>query len=135
MCARSRLRSQRVGTDSVSRSTRTRSTSAASSRFGAAGVELLVRGFDRSHLLLRSRRVRTFQNQTASDVVEKIVTEAGFQADCDPSGEPHEFIQQDNESDWDFIWRLAERIGFDFYIEDTTARFRKPTPEGAVELE
>jgi phage protein D len=104
-------------------------------RFGAGGVELLVRGFDRSHVLLRSRRVRTFQNQTASDVVEKIVTEAGFEADCDPSGEPHEFIQQDNESDWDFIWRLAERIGFDFYVEDMTARFRKPTPEGAVELE
>jgi phage protein D len=103
-------------------------------RFGAGGVELLVRGFDRSHVLLRSRRARTFQNQTASDIVEKIVTEAGFQADCDPSGEPHEFVQQDNETDWDFIWRLAERIGFDFYVEDRTARFRKPTPEGAVEL-
>jgi len=104
-------------------------------RFGAGGVELLVRGFDPSHVLLRSRRVRTFQNQTASDIVAKIVTDAGFQADCDPSGEPHEFIQQDNESDWDFIWRLAERIGFDFYVEDRMARFCRPAPEGAIELE
>ena len=34
------------------------------------------------------------------------------------SGEPHEFMQQDNETDWDFIWRLAERIGFEFVVED-----------------
>ena len=104
-------------------------------RFGAGGVELLVRGFDRSHVLLRTRRVRTFQNQTTSDIVGKIVEQAGFQPDCDPSGEPHDFVQQDNETDWDFIWRLAERIGFEFIVEDEIAHFRKPTPEGAVELE
>ena len=103
--------------------------------FGSGGVELLVRGFDRSHVLLRSRRVRTFQNQTSSDIVSKIVQEAGFRSQCDPSGEPHEFVQQDNETDWDFIWRLAERVGFEFMVEDQTAMFRKPTPEGAVELE
>ncbi len=102
--------------------------------FGAGAVELLVRGFDRSHVLLRSRRVRTFQNQTSSDIVAKIVREAGFQADCDPSGDPHDFMQQDNETDWDFIWRLAERVGFEFVMEDQTAHFRKPTPEGAIEL-
>ena len=102
--------------------------------FGAGDVELIVRGFDRSHVLLRSRNVRTFQNQTSSDIVSKIVQEAGFQADCDPSGDPHDFMQQDNETDWDFIWRLAERVGFEFVVEDQTAHFRKPTPEGAIEL-
>jgi phage protein D len=103
--------------------------------FGAGAVELLVRGFDRSHALLRSRKVRTFQNQTSSDIVSKIVQEAGFQADCDSSGEPHEFVQQDNETDWDFIWRLAERIGFEFVVEDQTAYFRKPDAEGPIEID
>jgi uncharacterized protein involved in type VI secretion and phage assembly len=103
--------------------------------FGAGGVELLVRGFDRSHVLLRSRKVRTFQNQTSSDIVEKLVQEAGFEADCDASGEPHEFMQQDNETDWDFIWRLAERVGFEFVIEGTTAHFRKPQADDPVSLE
>jgi len=102
--------------------------------FGAGTVELLVRGFDRSHVLLRSRKVRTFQNQTSSDIVSKIVQEAGFQADCDSSGDPHDFMQQDNETDWDFIWRLAERVGFEFVMEDQTAHFRKPGPGGAIEL-
>jgi phage protein D len=103
--------------------------------FGAGGVELLVRGFDRSHVLLRARRVRTFQNQTSSDIVGKIARDAGFSVECDSSGEPHEFIQQDNESDWDFIWRLADRVGFEFVVEGRTAHFRRPSPEGAIELE
>jgi Rhs element Vgr protein len=103
--------------------------------FGAGGVELLVRGFDRSHVLIRARNVRTFQNQTSSDIVEKIVKEAGFQAQCDPSGDPHEFMQQDNETDWDFIWRLAERVGFEFVVDDTTAHFRKQAADDPVQLQ
>ncbi len=30
----------------------------------------------------------------------------------------YEFIMQDNVTDWDFIWRLAERAGFEFVVED-----------------
>lgn len=104
--------------------------------FGPGSVELTVRGFDRSHVLLRSRKVRTFQNQTSSDIVEKIVKEAGFEAQTDPSGDPHAFLQQDNETDWDFVWRLAERVGFEFVVQGKTAHFRKQKPEDApVELE
>lgn len=103
--------------------------------FGPGGVELMVRGFDRSHVLMRSRQSRTFQNQTSSDIVTKIVRDAGFTPNCESSGGPHDFMQQDNESDWDFIWRLADRVGFEFVVEDETAHFRKPTAEGAIELE
>ena len=46
--------------------------------FGPGSIELLVRGLDRSHVLQRSRRCRTFQNQTSSDIVEKILGEASF---------------------------------------------------------
>ena len=104
-------------------------------RFGAGDVQLLVRGFDRAHRLLRSRRVRTFQNQTSSDIVGKIVQQAGLTAKCDPSGEPHDFMQQDNETDWHFIWRLADRVGFEFVVVDQTGYFRKPAVGTAVELE
>jgi phage protein D/phage baseplate assembly protein gpV len=103
--------------------------------FGPGSVELLVRGFDRSHVLLRSRRVKTFQNQTSSDIVSGIANAAGFTPRCDDSGEPHEFMEQDNETDWDFIWRLAERIGFEFVVEDKTAHFRRQAPDDPVELE
>jgi phage protein D/phage baseplate assembly protein gpV len=104
-------------------------------RWGAGGVELLVRAYDHSHVLMRSRRVRTFQNQTSSDIVSKLLTEAGFEDQCDPSGEPHEFVQQDNETDWELIWRLADRSGMELVIDGRTASLRKPTAEGAIELE
>lgn len=102
--------------------------------FGSHGCSVLVRAFDRSHVLNRSRQARTFQNQTSSDIVEKIVREAGLTPQCDPSGEPYDFIQQDNETNWDHIWRHADRIGFEFVVEDTTAYFRKPRAESDVEL-
>jgi uncharacterized protein involved in type VI secretion and phage assembly len=103
--------------------------------FGAGGVELLVRGYDRSHALIRARKVRTFQNQTTSDIVSKVLGEAGFSAQCDSTGDPHDFMQQDNETDWDFIWRLAERVGFEFVVQDTNAYFRKPSADNPVDLD
>lgn len=103
--------------------------------FGAGGCSIIIRAYDRSHLLTRSRRVRTFQDQTASDIVERVVADAGLTAECDPSPYVFEFVQQDNETDWDFIWRLAERIGFEFVVEDTVAYFRKPETAASVELD
>src|SRR5215212_7919742 len=103
--------------------------------FGAGGCALTVNAYDRSHLLHRSRKVRVFQNQTATDVVKKVVGEQGLGFEGDSSGDPHDFLQQDNETDWDFIWRLAERCGFEFVVEDQKAYFRKPGRGGAVELE
>jgi len=103
--------------------------------FGAGGCALTVRAYDRAHLLHRSRKVRPFQNQTATDIVKKVVTENGLSFEGEASGDPHEFVQQDNETDWDFIWRLAERCGFEFVVEDRQAFFRRPGGGGTVELE
>ena len=103
--------------------------------FGTGGCGVTVRAFDKAHVLLRSRHVRSFQNQTSSDIVSKIVEEAGLIAKDDPSGDPHEFIQQDNETDWDFLWRLAERVGFELVAAGSELRFCKPLSESTIELE
>ena len=103
--------------------------------WGAGGCSVTVRAYDRSHVLHRSRKVRTFQNQTSSDIVEKVVREAGLTPKCEPSGEPHDFVQQDNETDWDFAWRLAERIGFEFVADGTTIAFGRAAPTSTTELD
>ena len=46
--------------------------------FGAGGCALIVNAYDRAHLLHRSRKVRVFQNQTATDIVKKVVGEQGL---------------------------------------------------------
>ena len=103
--------------------------------FGSGGVALLVRAFDRAHLLHRSRAVRTFQNQTASDIVKSVCKDHGLACKTEASGGPFEFMMQDNITDWDFIWQLAERVGFEFVVEDNTAKFRKPGGGETVDLE
>jgi phage protein D/phage baseplate assembly protein gpV len=102
--------------------------------FGAGGVSVLIRAFDRSHRLHRARHSRTFANMTASDMVEKICRDAGLTADTESSGEPYDHFHQENETDWDFCWRLAERIGFEVVVEDQTLYFRKPKTDNPVEL-
>lgn len=102
--------------------------------FGAGGCAVSVRAYHRSHRLHRSRQVRSFQNMTASDIVSKIAGENGMSADVESSGHSYEFMQQDNETDWDFMWRLAERVGFECVVDDQKLIFRRPQAEGAVAL-
>jgi phage protein D len=103
--------------------------------FGSGAVGLLVRAFDRAHLLHRSRRVRTFQNQTATDIVQSIAKEHGLSFEGEASGPVYEFMMQDNITDWEFFWQLAERAGFECLVEDGTLKFRHPGGGGSVELE
>ena len=38
----------------------------------------------------------------------------------------HEFFQQSNETDWDFLWRLATRVGYEVACIDEKIHFRAP---------
>ena len=94
--------------------------------FGAGGAVLAARGYDYSHALNRTRRTRTFQNMTAADIARKVVTTAGLTpGTIDSGGGPHDFVQQNNETDWDFLWRLASRIDFELVVLDKTLHFRR----------
>ena len=37
----------------------------------------------------------------------------------------HEFFQQSNETDWDFIWRLALMHDYEVVVTDNKLNFRK----------
>jgi uncharacterized protein involved in type VI secretion and phage assembly len=104
-------------------------------QFSSGGAELTVRAFDRSHLLNRSRKVRTFQDVTASDIVKKVVGEYSLSPDVEATQTTFKFMQQDNETDLDFIWRLANRIGFEFFVDGKKAKFRKAGSGTPIELE
>jgi phage protein D/phage baseplate assembly protein gpV len=103
--------------------------------FQAGGVSLVVRAYDASHRMLRTRRQRAFTNQTASDIVERICGEYGLSSSTDSSGPPLDYVIQFNETDLDFIWRLAGRIGFEFVLDESGAEFRRPgTGADRIEL-
>ncbi|MBO9534076.1 MAG: VgrG-related protein [Solirubrobacteraceae bacterium] len=92
--------------------------------FETDGCIFVVRGFDVSHKLNLTRRSRTFQDMTASDIARKVVSEAGLQIDATATSQVSEFEQQSNETDWNFLWRLAARCGYTVTCSDGTIAFR-----------
>lgn len=102
--------------------------------FQAGGVAMVVRAYDRSHRMMRSRKQRTFLNQTISDIVTSVGQESGISISADSSGAPLDFVLQHNETDWEFVWRLAKRIGFELTVDDTRGSFKKPGGDDEVEL-
>jgi phage protein D/phage baseplate assembly protein gpV len=102
--------------------------------FQAGGVAMVVRAYDKSHRMMRARKQRTFKNQTISDIVKKVASEHGLSLSSEASGAPLDLVFQHNETDWDFVWRLARRIGFEFVVDDTKATFGKPKAGDEVEL-
>jgi phage protein D/phage baseplate assembly protein gpV len=88
---------------------------------------IIIRGYDISHRLHRGRYNRSFQNMTDSDIVKKIAGEANLKiGEIDETGIPHDYIFQENQTNMEFVRERANRIGFEFFIQDGKLNFRKP---------
>jgi uncharacterized protein involved in type VI secretion and phage assembly len=103
--------------------------------FHAGGVAMVLRAYDRSHRMMRSRKQRAFQDQTTSDIVRKVCQEHGLSCNAESSGDPHKYLLQHNETDFDFVLRLGRRIGFEFTIDAGKANFGPPPVDPAPDLE
>ncbi|MEJ3405466.1 VgrG-related protein [Rathayibacter sp. YIM 133350] len=87
-----------------------------------------VRGLDKSHRLFRGRRVRAFIDSTISDVVQKVATDAGITtATVSTTSQVYAKISQDNVSDWVFLKRLSDMVGYSFSVSQGKLSFEKPT--------
>jgi phage protein D len=95
-------------------------------QFEKQGPVLVVRGYDLGHRLIRSRNTRTFQDMTASDIASKIIGEAGIAKNVESTSDVYPFEQQSNETDWDYLWHLAGRVGFEVVCLDEKIHFRAP---------
>jgi uncharacterized protein involved in type VI secretion and phage assembly len=93
---------------------------------GGGATHLAFAGYDHSHKLNRTRRTATFQNMTVGDVAHKVASTAKFEVGTiESTGSPRKFWQQNNETDWDFLWRLAKDIDFEVVVIDKKLHFRK----------
>ena len=87
---------------------------------------IAARAYDRGHRLNRNRTSRTFQNQSAEDMVRAVAQAAGLSAGTvESTGAVHQFFQQSMETDWEFCWRLASMYDFEFFVDDRKFSFRK----------
>ena len=96
---------------------------------------IVFRGYDRSHRLHQGRFNRSFQNMTDSDIIKKIVEEVDIKTDqMDESGEPHDYIFQENQTNMEFLRSRAARIGFELFVRDGKLNFRKPDAQDTLTL-
>lgn len=99
---------------------------------------ILIRGYDISHRLHRGRHNRSFQNKTDSDLVKQLSTEVGIEATDNtihPSGPPHEYLFQENQTNMEFLRERAARIGFELFVQGEQMHFRPPTKGDVLELQ
>lgn len=92
--------------------------------FTQEGFLFTVRGYDRSHRLNRVRKTATYQNMSATQIAKKLASDNGLAALATETGVTSKFTQQNNETDWEFLWRLASMFDFEVVVEDTKLFFR-----------
>jgi phage protein D len=96
-------------------------------------VILAVRGYDRSHLMNRTRRTETYQQMSYADIANQVAGAAGLQpGTIDDVGGSLDFVQQSDETDWAFLWRLARAIGFEVTVDGKKLNFRKPQQQDSA---
>lgn len=84
------------------------------------GARTVIRAYDPSHAMLSVARTKAYKQKTYSEVVKEIAKKYSL----DPligsaiASTPvkHELVVQANETDWDFICRMARSIGFVAYV-------------------
>jgi phage protein D len=100
--------------------------------FGPEGVRQVASGYAREHRLHRARKTRTFQEQTSSEIVRKLAGEAGLTATVDETTEKHHFFQQNNETDYELIKRLASMHDFEAHVDGGALLFKRISDSGDV---
>lgn len=98
--------------------------------FRADGMTgLLLRGYHRTNRLHLGLHSRTFANRKDSDIVKAIADEIGLGAEVDDTEVEHEYVLQNNQTNWAFLAMRAARIGYQLYAVDQTLFFKKPTAQ------
>jgi len=87
-------------------------------------VNLLVRGYDRSHRLQRGRYTRAFIQLTDSDIAQRIASELGLGADIEATSEVYPHVFQQNETNLEFLQQRAGRIGYQVGVSDGDLYFK-----------
>ncbi len=100
------------------------------------GVKLTIRAFDKMHRLTRGRYVKSFVDVKDSDIMKKIIGDAGLQAQVTETSVIHKHVLQANQSNFEFLRDRVAALGYFMYAEGDKIHCEPPTSAGAaVELQ
>ena len=80
------------------------------------GLRSVVRAYDAGQRMLATTNTRGIPYSTYSEIVELIAGEHGIDALAFPTAVVYDSVVQSNETDWDFLVRLAREVGYVMYI-------------------
>ncbi|HEX2088300.1 MAG TPA: VgrG-related protein [Solirubrobacteraceae bacterium] len=92
--------------------------------FTQRGAMLVVNALDRGHLLQRTSRTKTYEQMSYGDIARQVASAAGLSSGTIGSGLSLAFVQQSNETDWDFLWRLALEADYEVKVTGRQLNFR-----------
>ncbi len=98
-------------------------------------IEVVVRGYDKSHRLHRGKKTRTFAGKKVSDIAKQIAGDVGLQADVDATKVTHAHIWQNNQTDMEFLQGRAHRLNYFLYADDKKLYFKKTPPSSGTSVE
>ncbi len=89
--------------------------------------ELSISGYDHGFPLTIGKNSRTWAKALDSQAVQEIAAFNNLAAAILPTTERHAQIEQNQESDWEFLKKLAERNHYELYVDERrTLHFAKP---------
>jgi phage protein D len=98
--------------------------SALAPRFDPTSVMLTVIALDRGCLLQRAPVTASYQEMSYGAIAAKLARAAGLRAGTIDSGLTLPFVQQSNETEWAFLWRLALDVDYELKVTGDELHFR-----------
>lgn len=111
-------------------------TSVSSEAGQDSSEQLIVNGLDASFELTLEPKSRTFLKQDGSQIASKIAKEYGLKAATGAAPFKYQYLIQHNETDYEFLQRIADENGFRFWVTDKELHFESiPSSRSPVQLE
>lgn len=89
--------------------------------------ELFVAGYDHGFPLTLGKNARSWKQARDSAAAQEIVKDNNLAAVIDTTDDEHDQIEQNQESDWEFLKKLADRNFFELYVDEKRRlHFAKP---------
>lgn len=82
--------------------------------------EVMCMAEDKLMDLRMTRRFKSYENASESDLVQQIASQHGLSAACDVSGPTWPLVQQWNQSDLAFLRERARRLAAEVWVEGST---------------
>jgi uncharacterized protein involved in type VI secretion and phage assembly len=92
--------------------------------------DFVVIADDPSYKMALGNKARSFTKMSYSDIVSQIGREYGLSVEADATAAQFDYTLQ-ADSDFGFVSELADRVGYDWWVEEKVLKFKKPATSAA----